>query len=154
VIDLEAVNHANRELELMLVGRKPLAVFSEELSFLPDEELIPEEAFSRYVASGKFVRGEAVIPGPYSQKPGRETKLKNVLFALKEEEWRINAMLLLLEQHAKTMVWNETCERIECALLGYTDEETDAWCKKAFPKQALSQAHADGSAKSTRFADR
>ena len=76
MIDLEAVNHTNRELEFMLTGRKPLAVFSEELAFLPDEEFIPEKKFPQYVASGKFVRGEAVIDGPYSHKPGRETKLK------------------------------------------------------------------------------
>ncbi len=137
MIDLEAVNHTNRELELMLVGRKPLAVFSEELSFLPDEEFIPEEKFSPYVASGQFVRRETVVAGPYSQKLGRETKFKNVLFALKGEEWRINVMLLLKEQLFKTGAWNETCERVECYLLGYTDEETNAWCKKAFPKQAL-----------------
>jgi len=46
-------------------------------------------------------------------------------------------MLLLKEQHAKTNLWNETCERIESALLGYTDEEIEAWCKKSFTKQAL-----------------
>ncbi len=137
MIDLVSANHENRELELMLAGRKPLAMFYEVLSLLPEEEFIPEEKFSPYVASGQFVRGESDIAGPYSQKLGRETKIKYVLFALKEEEWRINAMLLLKKQHARTLAWNETCERIESALLGYTDEEIDTWCRKAFPKQAL-----------------
>ncbi len=95
MIDLVSANHENRELELMLTGRKPLAMFYEELSFLPDEEFIPEKRFSPYVANGKFVRGESDIAGPYSQKLGRETIIKYVLFALKKEEWRINAMLLL-----------------------------------------------------------
>ena len=121
----------------MLAKQKPLAIFSEELSFLPNEEFIPEVKFSQYVESGLFVRRESIIAGPYSEKLGRETKFKNVLFALKGEEWRINVMLLLKEQLFKTGAWNETCERIECYLLGYTNEEADAWCKKAFPKQAL-----------------
>ena len=118
----------------MLAGKKSLAVFNEELSLLPNEEFIPEEKFSQYVAKGQFIRGETVVAGPYSQKLNRKTKFKHVLFALKEEEWRINAMFLLIKQHARTIAWNETCERIESGLLGYTDEEIDAWCKKSFPK--------------------
>lgn len=136
MIDLDAVNHTNRELELMLAGTKPLAMFAEELSCLPDEEIIPEEKFSQYVKAGRIIRSETVLPGPYSQKLGRVTNIKHVLFAVKGEEWRIRAMITLKEQQLKTYQWNETCERFESALLGYTEEEIDAWCKKAFPKDA------------------
>ena len=132
MIDLKTANHTNRELELMLAGKKPLAMFSEEISFLPDEEFIPEERFSAYVKTGEFVRGETLVAGPYSEKLDRETEIKYVFFALKDEAWRIDAMAILVEQWAKTNEWNETCERIESALLGYTDEEIDAWCKKSF----------------------
>lgn len=132
MIDLSAANHTDRELELMLDGKKPLAMFYEDLSFLPDEELIPENKFAPHVASGKIVRCETLIRGVFSPRLGRETQIKYVLFALTEEEWRINAMLLLKEQHQKTLEWNETCERIESSLLGYTEEETDAWCKRNF----------------------
>ena len=137
MIDLAAVNHTNRELELMLAGRKPLAIFFEEMSLLPDEEIIPEKRFLPYVANGTFTRGETVVSGPFSHKLNRNTQIKIVLFARAEEDWRINAMILLKQQHAKTMVWNETCERIESALLGYSEEEIDAWCQKSFAKQAL-----------------
>ena len=132
MIDLVAANHEGRELELMLAGRKPLAMFCEELSCLPDEEFIPENRFSPYVASGQFIRDEIVVSGPFSQELGRETNIKYVLFAVKDEGWRINAMLLLKKLHAKTIAWNETCELFESTLLGYTDEEIDAWCNKKF----------------------
>ena len=137
MINLDEANHTNRELELMLAGKKPLAVFSDDISCLPNDEIIPEEIFSRYVESGQFIRKETVLPGPYSQKLGRKAAIKHVLFAVKDEEWRIHAMILLIEQHLKTYKWNVTCERFESALLGYTDEEIDAWCKKTFPTDAL-----------------
>ncbi len=137
MIDLIAANHTDRELELMLEGRKPLAMFYEELSCLPDEEIIPENMFAPYVTNGKFIRREIVIDGSFSSKLGRETQIKYVLFSQKEEEWRINAMILLKEQHEKTLEWNETCERIESALLGYTEDEIDAWCKRNVSNQAL-----------------
>jgi len=137
MIDLDKANHTNRELEMMLAGEKPLAMFYDEISFLPDEEIVPEKRFSAYVQNGEFVRGETLVAGSYSEKLDRETKIKYVFFALKDEAWRIDAMTLLVEQWYKTNQWNETCERIESALLGYTDEEIDAWCKKSFTTHAL-----------------
>ena len=133
MIDLDEVNHTNRELELMLAGKKPLAMFYEEISLLPDEEFIPEAKFAAHVNNGDFVRAETVVAGPYSEKLGRETEIKYVLFALKNDAWRIQAMILLLEQWAISNQWNETCERVMSALLGYSREEIDAWCNKRFP---------------------
>lgn len=46
MIDLIAANHTGRELTLMRSGKKPLAMFYAEISALPDENLIPELAFS------------------------------------------------------------------------------------------------------------
>jgi hypothetical protein len=48
-IDLASANHTNRELELTLEGKKPLAFFRDEIGFLPREEIIPEERFRPYV---------------------------------------------------------------------------------------------------------
>ena len=137
MIDIGAANHTNCELELMLSGRKPLAIFYALTSELPNEELIPEEQFAPHVANGKFVRSEAEIHDLPNDGSNQGKNIKFVFFATKDEDWRIKAMLLLKEQHAKTNLWNETCERTESALLGYTDEEIEAWCKKAFTKQAL-----------------
>ena len=130
-------SHTNRELELMLQKKKPLAVFSEDVSFLPDEEIIPELGFALHVENGSIVREEFVLPGLYSPVLERDTVIKHVFFALKGEEWRINAMYLLHRQLERTAQWNETCGRIEGSLLGYSDEENDAWCKDKYDKPAL-----------------
>ena len=136
MIDLAAASHNGRELELMLQESKPLAMFYAEISELPDEALIPEDSFKPLLANQSVIRAEAIVQGPRSPKTGNRTNIKYVLFALRSEAWRMEAMLLLVEQHARTGEWNETCERMECFLLGYSDEETDAWCENRFSKHA------------------
>ncbi|MBB4845120.1 hypothetical protein HNP55_003666 [Paucibacter oligotrophus] len=132
-IDLQAANHTNRELELMLAGRKPLAVFYDEISVLPDERIIPEARFAPHVASGRFVRAEAVLSGPFSPRLRRDFRAKYVLFALAAEAWRIPAFLLV-QRVAERTGHNEMRERLVSSLLGYTDAEIDAWCARSFPK--------------------
>jgi len=134
MIDLEKANHTNRELELMLAGVKPLAMFYDEISCLPDESIIPEAKFLPHVESGQFVRSETLVTGSYIEKLGRNAEVKYVFYAPRNEVWRINAIKLLVEQWYKTDEWNQTCTRLESALLGYTDEEIDAWCEKNFPR--------------------
>ena len=128
MIDLKEVSHNDRELELMLQKQKPLAMFYAEASELPNEELIPESKFEPHLSDQTFIRSELIVPGPDCPKTQTETQLKYVLFALRGEAWRIEAMALLIEQHSRTGEWNETCERMECFLLGYNEEETNAWC--------------------------
>ncbi len=132
MIDLPQHAHTNRELESMLAGSKPLARFGDDISFLPNELLIPEEAFSPHVASGLFLRAEKEIEGSYSAKLGRNTMIRHVLFCVPDQAWRIPAMFLLMEQFNRTGKWNETLERIEGSLLGYTEEENDIWCADRF----------------------
>jgi hypothetical protein len=115
----------------MLEGRKPLAMFYAEVSELPNEELIPEKAFGLHVTSGRFVRGETTIEAACHPQLKRNVRVRYVLFALKDEAWRIEAMKLLLKESGKSG-WNETCERMEGSLLGYTDIENDAHCKGRF----------------------
>ena len=69
MIDLKAANHTNRELELMLDGRKPLAVFYAGTEELPNEDLVPEKHFESYVVQGKFIREEAVFDFGQSSQP-------------------------------------------------------------------------------------
>ena len=133
MIDLEASNHTNRELELMLSGNKPLAMFYDEISFLPHEEIIPEESFAPYVLSGRFVRGDETYTGVFHPDLGRNEEIKYVFFALAEEAWRIPALSLLLRVRYRTRNFqSEEFERMEGALLGYTDEEINAWCDFRF----------------------
>jgi hypothetical protein len=58
-----ASTHTGRELELMLAGDKPLAMFCAEISELPEELFIPEAAFAVHVKSGRFVRRELIVEG-------------------------------------------------------------------------------------------
>ena len=130
--NLAESSHNDRELELMLKGSKPLSMFYAEISELPDEALIPEDSFKPHLTDQSIIRAETIVKGLTSPVTGNPTEIKYVLFALKSEAWRIEAMLLLIEQHARTEKWNETCERMECFLLGYTEKETDAWCESRF----------------------
>jgi hypothetical protein len=136
MIDLIAANHTNRELELMLSGRKPLAVFHDEISVLPNEEIIPEERFQPYVDEGRFVRSEAVFNFGFNQRIGRDAQIKYVLYALSTEAWRIHAFILLKRVTLKTKRNPEEIERMESLLLGYTDEEVDAWCDHLYRTNA------------------
>jgi hypothetical protein len=131
MIDLDAANHTNRELELMVAGEKPLAMFYAETSELPDERLIPECRFAFLVSSGQFIRGETEVPGGFHEGLRRHLRIKYVFFARKGEEWRIPAMEVLLHARVKGG-WNETCERMESSLLGYTPAQIDAWCRSRF----------------------
>lgn len=133
MIDLAAANHTNRELQLMLSGSKPLAMFYALVSELPDERLIPEDRFASYVAEGRFLREEVIYNEAFELASVRNSQTKYVFFAVPDEAWRIRAMLLVQHSFRKSSYrWNETLERIESALLGYTDDEIDAWCASRF----------------------
>src|SRR6266851_4421858 len=85
--------HEDRELELMLSGKKPLAMFT-ELSPV-ETGLIPEAEFAPYVSSGHFVMREVLEPTDDVQGLPRGVSVRRVLYALPEEVWRIEAMLLV-----------------------------------------------------------
>jgi len=67
--------HTNRELGLMLAGKKPLAVFSDSYPSNPDFKVIPEEQFEPFVTAGKLVKRECILPG----RNGRQ--IRYVLYA-------------------------------------------------------------------------
>jgi hypothetical protein len=136
MIDLQAANHTNRELELMLAGKKPLAMFYDEISCLPYEEIIPEAKFEPYVKSGLFVRGEETYEDDFHPGLGRNAQIKYVFFAVTAEAWRIPALALLLRvRYQMKSYQSEEMERMESMLLGYSDEEVDAWCEHRFRRK-------------------
>ena len=139
MIDLKAANHTNRELELMLAGKKPLAFFFEEISCLPNEQIIPEERFRPYVQSGAFVRDEVCYERDYLPKLGRKAVFKHVFFAVKQEAWRIPAFMLSERVCYRTGSHTEELERIQSELLGYTAEEIDAWCDYVFRRRGVDE---------------
>ena len=129
MVDLIAANHTGRELALMRSGKKPLAMFYAEIAELPNEVLIPEQAFAPHLVSGAIVRADITLESAYSASLGRNAHIRYVFFALADQTWRIGAMSLLRESFAKSRCpWNEALERIEGTLLGYTDEEITTRC--------------------------
>lgn len=123
--DLPYRVHTNRELLLMLEGRKPLAVFSESHPNDTGYEFIPERHFAPHVASKILVKRELIE----ANAVGRTTRF--VFYARPAEEWRIEAYILLL-QTAKRTGWNEGFERMEGSLLGYEGWQNDAYIENVY----------------------
>lgn len=121
--------HTGREMELMLEGVKPLSVFSDSTDVLPDEVIIPEKAFSTHVRNGTFIRYEFDLISNRKDGCGKTVIIRHVLFSSPAQYWRIQAYELLKSEFNRTGIWNETCERMEGKLLGYTDLENDLWCR-------------------------
>jgi hypothetical protein len=123
-LDLSAAQHAGRELELLLAGRRPMALFYDDADDPGDA--FPEEAFAPHVARGDLVRAEEIlsIPDPWLGAPCR---VRYVLYAVRAEQWRIPAALLALRTRLKVnALADEGLERLLCALLGYSEDETAA----------------------------
>ena len=96
--DLPYKIHTGRELALMLAGSKPLAYFTGQYPPAPDVEEIPERLFDPFVEKGRFVKREYVMLagycGPALQRAG--LRMRIVMYALPHQEWRIDAMTLLM----------------------------------------------------------
>jgi len=101
----------------MLRGTKPLAYF---LNFIPrefDVNIRYWRMFDRHVAVGRMIRREVfevIAHQPY----------RRLLYALPGHEWRIDAMLTLLNE---LEAWSEDLERRSCELLGYEGWQIDYW---------------------------
>jgi len=111
----------------MLSGAKPLAVFSDDVPDNEEIELIPEESFSPYVQEGRFVKRE------FRYFIGL-VNIRTVLYALKEEAWRIDAWLLM-RKTADKAGWSEGFERMEGSLLGYEDWQNDIHIELMYRRQ-------------------
>jgi hypothetical protein len=126
--DLPYAIHTGRELELMLIGVKLLAVFHDSYPEEPCEEIIPENAFTPHVEAGSFEKREFVElldkppPATHSHVKGH----RYVIYSTPEENWRIDAYIEMKAQ-SRVLGWSEEFERREGFLYGYEDWQTDAW---------------------------
>lgn len=110
-----------RELSLMLEGRKPLAVFWET----EGEGTIPDALFSAAVKAGRIVRHERAY-----ERAGR--RLRVVYFALASEFDRIAAAETFLDPVFKgERTPAERDEMFLGNLLGYSDTEIRAFLARA-----------------------
>lgn len=124
--------HTGRELALMLNGTKPLAVFWDQYPANLDVEEIPERLFEPYVAAGRFVKLEYVVPvDRITTLDGGALRI--VLYAAAGQEWRINAYILLYQIAAK-VGWSEGFERMQGSLLGYEEWQNDVFIEKIYKR--------------------
>jgi hypothetical protein len=128
--DLPYLNHMGRELALMRTGRKPLSVFS-GWKISETEKSIYSRFFDPLVDDGIFVREEFQFSNSGRFVEGsRYEKNFTLLYALKEESWRIPAYGMLRNSAAHAGGWSNDYERLFGTLLGYSDEENDAWLRR------------------------
>ena len=112
--------HEGRELELMIAGEKPLAMFGDALESACQA---PDADFAPYVATGSVVRREEIYRPPESGVPGRF-----VYFARVGEEWRIEAMHRINERiFTEQQSTSPDIEREIGRLLGYTEAEIEQY---------------------------
>ena len=125
--------HEGRELELMLAGKKPLAMFNDDLP--PDMEP-PEVAFDPYVEEGRFVKAEVVLP--LSAFPGME--LRYYFYALPGEEWRMERMIEIERGfHEQKLPTTRELETEIGRLLGYDDADIQVFVERWFSGEEQSQ---------------
>ena len=115
-----------RELDLMLAGEKPLAMFNDDI---PADMDAPEIAFAPYVDQGRFVKREITVP---CSLPTR-TSLRYYFYALPGEEWRMERMIKIqkdfFERNAQT---TQEREKEIGRLLGYEDKDIQVFIKRWF----------------------
>jgi hypothetical protein len=133
--DARDSNHTGQELELMLAGSKPLAYFLFVEDY--DADLIAEceSRFQTYVEAGRIIKCTCSEPLAFDPTLNHNLTGRVLLYALPEEAWRIPAMQLVLRV-SQTVSRpngpgpNEAIDRIVGALLGYTDEQVEAYIAK------------------------
>jgi tRNA (guanine37-N1)-methyltransferase len=119
--------HEGREFQLMKDGKKPLCMFLDEGGGAPH---FPERDFDTLVAEGRLVKRVSLEADGNSQ-------LRRVIYALSEEQWRIEALLLVLGLYASVVPgWRPDLDRVIGVLLGYERSEIESFVKKITTPQA------------------
>ncbi len=110
--------HNGRELELMLSGRKPLAIFSAEPGMAPEH--VGDSGFARHVERGEILFFSWVEP-----HFGIEWRA----YCLPTEEWRAKLCLLLWKMDSdgtrRDVFTPADLSRLHGTLLGYSKEDIE-----------------------------
>jgi hypothetical protein len=123
--------HQGKELELMLAGRKHLAIFGDAVpeDNIISEVIIPEKAFSPYVAEGKIIRfcEEVYIPE-------KNIKIRNVCFVSQNNEWRAHAYFWMQKECMNgRRPFDDAYEYFIGRLLGYDEADIIDFIKNVRP---------------------
>lgn len=101
---------SGRELELLLSGKKPLAVFYRAVHECYDEK--DGQDFGEHVKAGDLSETRFFI-----QNKDQSFRIMYVAYCKKEEQWRAELYRSIKKIGQK--VWNEELERLEGQILGY-----------------------------------
>ena len=126
--------HDNRELELMLAGKKHLSSFSFEEGI--EREIFPERQFDSLVAEGFLVKDVRVEY--WVSADGEEISMRSVLYATASEAWRIPAMRMVQDiYHSMTPGWRPDLERVIGSLLGYGRSDVERFVERLVKRQRI-----------------
>ncbi|QKC82352.1 hypothetical protein [Mesorhizobium sp. NZP2077] len=124
--------HTNRELEMMLAGSKPFAVFAHErVDGFEKSDALANQDFATYVANGTV--SEHIRSFTRRLPDGSPLDIDYYFYSRRGEEWRVEAFLLLLDLMGRG-AWCSQLEWLEGKLLGYTDEQNLYHLSRTYPK--------------------
>ena len=121
--------HEGPELSLMLAGKKPLAMFNDDI---PEDMPSPENSFDPYVADGKFAKAEIT----FTSRPAGGASLRYYFYALRGEEWRMDRLIEIQRGFFEGNV--RTTPELETEigrLLGYDDADIQAFIRNWFTSE-------------------
>lgn len=118
--------HEGRELELMTAGTKPLSMFVDSIP--RDFECFAEEEFDALVSQGKLVK--KVTVEDVINSIGEKSQIRRTLYALPNERWRIDAVLMLQGLYdSLPKGWHPDLDRAIGLLLGYNRSDIEDFLK-------------------------
>ena len=120
--------HDGRELEMLLSGKKPLAVFS-RLPEIGENTALGDQGFERAVAEGYLTRFDNTF-----EFEGKE--IRYIAFTPPSESWRAQAYFLL-KKFMFERSWCSHLEWIEGSLLGYSDDENLAHIRQKYKTKGV-----------------
>jgi hypothetical protein len=119
--------HEDRELELMLSGKKHLSLFTLEQGI--EREVFLERQFDLRVAEGLFIKDVRIVH--YVSADGEEIAMRSVLYATVGEAWRIPAMRMVQDVYSSMGPgWRPDLERVIGSLLGYDRNDVELFIER------------------------
>jgi hypothetical protein len=130
--------HEGKELDLMLAGKKPLALF---YAIESETWILPEEQFDRHVAMGKIVKADFQFKPISPAAP----VVKCLLYALPSEIARVpEAVEILRTVFEELTAPTDDQERALGRLLGYTEDDIALFLSQGSNLPVPELAKADG----------
>lgn len=121
--------HNGRELELMLQGDKPMALFGAEPGM--DAEDVGDTGFAPFVEEGRILKFTHIDP---------KTSVEDRRYCLPTEEWRCKLSLLISRMcrsgEAFDIFTSNDLARLEGTLLGHSKEDIEAFIVHAASRTA------------------